>query len=131
MNSIVNFDLKDEAYNKMLVSHLISDDFFDVVNHPTAAFRVSSSKKVENAPAGEPNVLINGTLQLTGTTKPLSFLLEIVPQADRSIKIRSSFDLDRTQWGIIYGSGRFFEKLGMHLVSNMISIELFLTAKPG
>ncbi len=130
MNSIVNFDLKDEVYNKMLISHLVSDDFFDVVNHPTAAFRVSSSKKVEDAPAGAPNVLINGTLQLIGKTKPLSFSMEIVPQAGGSIKLQSSFDIDRTQWGIIYGSGRFFEKLGMHLVSDIISIELFLTAKP-
>ena len=129
MNSIVNFDLKDEAYNKMLINHLMSDDFFDVVNHPTAAFRVGSSKRVETAPVGAPNVHVKGTLQLTGKTKPLSFPMEIVPQTDGSIKLQSSFDIDRTQWGIIYGSGRFFEKLGMHLVNDIISIELFLTAK--
>jgi len=129
MNSIVNFDLKDEAYNKMLISHLVSDDFFDVANYPTATFRVSSSKRVQDESAGEPNVLVKGALYLTGTTKSLCLSMEIVSQADGSIKLRSSFDIDRTQWGIIYGSGRFFEKLGMHLVSNIISIELFLTAK--
>lgn len=129
MNSIVNFDLKDEAYNRLLISHLMCDDFFDVANHPTAVYRVNSSEMLKEAAAGAPNVLVNGTLQLKGTIKPLSFSMEIVPQADGSIKLRSSFDIDRTQWGVLYGSGRFFEKLGMHLVSDIVSIELFLTAK--
>ncbi len=129
MNTIVNFDLKDQAYNKMLISHLSSDDFFDVANYPTAVFRVGSSKKVDAATVGSPNVIVDGTLLLTGKTKPLSLSMEIVPQLDGSIKLQSSFDIDRTQWGVIYGSGRFFEKLGMHLVSDIISIELFLTAK--
>jgi hypothetical protein len=32
------------------------------------------------------------------------------------------FDFDRTRWNVIYGSSRFFEHLGMHLVFDLISI---------
>jgi len=131
MNTIVNLDLKDEAYNRMLVSHLMCDDFFDVANHPTAEFTVSGSELIEGAAAGSPNLLVKGALQLKGTTNPLSFTAEIVPQVDGTLKLRATFDIDRTLWGVLYGSGRFFEKLGMHLVSDIISIELFLTAKRG
>jgi len=35
---------------------------------------------------------------------------------DEMIGIEAHFDIDRTKWDIIYGSSRFFEHLGMHLV---------------
>ena len=40
--------------------------------------------------------------------------------------MEAHFDLDRTQWNVIYGSSRFFEHLGMHMVFDQISIELRL-----
>jgi len=128
MNTIVNFDLKDESYNRMLVSHLMSDDFFDVANHPTALFSIGSSEKLKVA-EGSPNVIVKGNLKLRGVTNPLNIPAEVVAQGGGNIKLRATFDIDRTQWGVLYGSGRFFEKLGMHLVSDIISIELFLLAK--
>jgi hypothetical protein len=30
---------------------------------------------------------------------------------------------------LLYGSGRLFERLGMHLVHDLISLELFIVAK--
>ena len=32
---------------------------------------------------------------------------------DGGYAIEAHFDIDRTQWGIIYGSSRFFKHLGM------------------
>ena len=43
--------------------------------------------------------------------------------------IESHFDIDRTRWGITYGSARFFERLGMHLVFDLISIQLRIVAR--
>jgi polyisoprenoid-binding protein YceI len=127
MNTIVNLDLKDETYNRMLISHLESEDFFDVTAYPTAVFTLNGSERL--AAAGSPNLLIQGALELKGTTKPLALPAEIVPQEDGTVKVRAACDIDRTEWGVLYGSGRFFEKLGMHLVSDIISIELFLAAR--
>jgi polyisoprenoid-binding protein YceI/rhodanese-related sulfurtransferase len=129
MDTIVNLDLKDEAYSRMLISHLKSEDFFDVAAHPTALVSLYGSELLEGAAAGSPDRLINGALELKGTSKPLALPAEIVPQEDGTVKIRAACEIDRTQWGVLYGSGRFFEKLGMHLVSDIISIELFLLAR--
>jgi polyisoprenoid-binding protein YceI len=130
MNSIVNLDLRDEAYNRMLISHLKSDDFFHVERYPTATFRLDSSQLIPEATPGSPCQTVVGSLELTGRTNRLSFVAEIAAHDNGQIKVQAAFDIDRTRWGVIYGSGRFFEKLGMHLVSDTISIELFLVAEP-
>ncbi|MBK5274162.1 MAG: YceI family protein [Desulfuromonadales bacterium] len=130
MHSIVNLDLRDEAYNRMLISHLKSDDFFHVERYPTATFRLDSSKTIPEAAPGSPGQIVTGSLELKGSSNQLSFPVEIAAQENGHIKAHAAFDIDRTRWGVLYGSGRFFEKLGMHLVSDTISIELFLVTEP-
>ena len=39
-------------------------------------------------------------------------------------------DLDRTQWGSIYGSGKFFARLGQHVVNDLIHLHLKVTTIP-
>jgi polyisoprenoid-binding protein YceI len=128
MNSIVNLDLQDEDYKRMLIRHLKSDDFFHVDRYPTATFRLDSSQQIPDATPGSPCQMITGSLELAGRTNLLSFPAEIAAQENGQVRVQAAFDIDRTRWGILYGSGRFFEKLGMHLVSDMISAELFLVA---
>jgi hypothetical protein len=53
----------------------------------------------------------------------------IVPMPDGSLNGNAHFDFDRTLWNVLYGSEKFFEKLGMHLVNDNITMELFLVAK--
>jgi polyisoprenoid-binding protein YceI len=129
MNSIVNLDLQDEDYRRMLIRHLRSDDFFHVERYPTAVFRLDGSQPIPDAAAGSPCQTVTGTLELAGRSNRLSFLAEIAAGENGQVRVQAAFDIDRTRWGIIYGSGRFFEKLGMHLVSDTISIELFLVAR--
>ena len=52
--------------------------------------------------------------------------LIIAPQNDGTLKAQASLDLYRTLWGVCYGSGRLYERLGMHLVNDLISVELFI-----
>lgn len=59
-------------------------------------------------------------------TKDLDFPVTIAVMEDGNLRVEAHFDLDRTQWGVIYGSSRFFEHLGMHAVFDQISIELRL-----
>ena len=42
---------------------------------------------------------------------------------------RAHFDFDRTEWGVRYGSGKFYERLGKHLVSDRISVDLKIAAR--
>jgi hypothetical protein len=52
----------------------------------------------------------------------------ITKTSDNSLAAEAHFDIDRTKWGIIYGSARFFEYLGMHLVFDLISFQLRIVA---
>jgi polyisoprenoid-binding protein YceI len=129
MNRLANLDLQDEGWRGMLHRHLKSDDFFDVERYPSAVFQLQGAAPIAGATPGTSNVEINGTLTIRDTTRPLCFTAMVVPQEDGSLKAQAALDLDRTAWGVCYGSGRLYERLGMHLVNDLISIELFVVAR--
>ncbi len=128
MNLIVNLDLEDEAYNSMLIRHLKSDDFFDVARYPTVTYSLNTAEPLTGATPGSPNYLLRGVLELKGKQRPLNLATEVAAMEQGVLKARAACDFDRTLWGVIYGSGRFFEKLGMHLVSDLVTVEIFLQA---
>ena len=63
--------------------------------------------------------------------KPLSFKAQIgrLPASEGALLARANFDLDRTEWNVLYGSGKFYEKLGRHLVSDLITLDLKIVAR--
>jgi len=128
MESIANTDLTDGAYNRMLVAHLKSDDFFDTVRFPIATFHLRHVTLNPHARPGSINADIDGTLTLKGVTEDLGFpaLIEVLPGGGLSAE--AHFDIDRTRWNVIYGSGKFYEKLGKHLVHDIISLSLHIVA---
>lgn len=128
MNTITNLDLQDEGWRGMLLRHLKSEDFFDVERYPTATFELGGAAPIAAATPGTPNVEIAGSLTIKDTTRPISFPAIIAPQEDGTLKAQAVFNLDRTLWNVHYGSGKLFERLGMHLVNDLISIEMFIVA---
>jgi len=129
MTGITNLDLKNEGYRQMLVNHLKSEDFFDVARYPVATMALKGWEPVPDASPGTPDHLVRGELSMKGVTRPLTLPATVMPQQDGSIKAQALFAFDRTAWNIAYGSGKLFEKLGMHLVHDRIDIELFLVAR--
>lgn len=130
MTGISNLDLQDETYRQMLVDHLKSDDFFDVARYPKATIVIDGWQPVPAAAPGTPDHVISGVLTIKGVSRPVSIPAVVMPQEDGSLKAQAVVDLDRTGWDVTYGSGRLFEKLGMHLVHDRIDIELFLLVRP-
>lgn len=130
MSGITNQDLQDETYRQMLVKHLLSADFFDVARYPVAAMTVNGWEPIPSASPGTPDHLLRGELTIKGVTRPITVPVTVTPQGDGSIKAQAAFGIDRTDWNISYGSGKLFEKLGMHLVHDRIDIELFFVARP-
>ena len=128
MTTITNLDLQDEGWRGMLHRHLKSEDFFDVERYPTATFELRGAAAIAGATPGTPNVEIAGSLTIKGTARPICFPAIIAPQEDGTLKAQAALDLDRTLWNVSYGSGRLYERLGMHLVNDLISIELFIVA---
>jgi rhodanese-related sulfurtransferase/polyisoprenoid-binding protein YceI len=127
MKSITNMDLQQADYRSMLISHLLSEDFFEVPRYPTAEALLKRWSVIPEATPGTPNYTIEADLTIKGITHPVQFGASIAPQGD-SIKAQAALDIDRTRWNVVYGSGKFFEKLGMHLVNDIVTLEFFLVA---
>jgi len=124
MTSITNKDLEGDPLQSVLIDHLRSDDFFFVKLFPRAAFMLAAAKAMESPVLGSPNFDVEGTLELRGVKAEIGFPATVSRKEDGSASIEAHFDLDRTRWNVLYGSSRFFEHLGMHLVYDLISLEL-------
>lgn len=128
MRSIANSDLTDGTWNAMLLKHLSTDDFFATKLYPTARFVAEKAEPIADSTAGTPNYIISGQFTLRDVTKPLSFPAVIALQDEDHLAGQAELDLDRTQYGSIYGSGKFFAFLGKHVVNDDIHLHLKIAA---
>jgi len=129
MDSIENINLEGDELQPVLVSHLKSDDFFLVKAFPKAKFIINGGKLAEEPHLSSPNYEVSGNLELRGVKADLSFATTIASAEDGGLIAEAHFDIDRTRWNIIYGSTRFFENLGMHLVFDLISFQVKIVAR--
>jgi len=130
MNRIENFSLQGDDLQPVLIAHLKSDDFFFTELFPTATCTIESAAPMEGAGIGLPNYAVKGQLTLRGVKAGLDFAATANHVEAGGISAEAHFDIDRTRWGVIYGSSRFFRHLGMHLVYDPISIQLRVFATP-
>jgi len=116
MNSITNSDLKDAGYNKKLVTHLKSDDFFGVEKYPTANFRITKSFKFTNGKA-----IVTGDITIKGKTESISF------EVTKEGKVYTAkIDIDRSKFNVRYGSSSFFDKLGNKAIDDIFTLKIKL-----
>ena len=73
---------------------------------------------------------VEGTLELRGVRAPLDFEATVSTVKGGALAVEAHFDLDRTRWGLIYGSARFFAHLGMHVVFDHVGIAMRLVLDP-
>jgi len=128
MDSIKNFDLSGDELEPVLISHLKSDDFFLTKLFPKATFEINSAKPVDEPYLSIPNFEIKGFLSIRGVGVSQDFKATVTETEPGGIAAEAHFDIDRTRWGVIYGSTRFFEHLGMHLVFDLISVQVKIIA---
>jgi polyisoprenoid-binding protein YceI/rhodanese-related sulfurtransferase len=129
MNSIVDEDLVDPDYNALLIRHLRDDDFFAVDRFPTAEFICERAEPLPACTDGTPNFMLDGFMTLRGVTKPLSFPAVIAAADADHLTGQAQFEIDRTQFGSLYGSGRLFAFLGKHVVNDHVHLHVKLHAK--
>jgi polyisoprenoid-binding protein YceI len=129
MNSIANTNLTDLALNQMLVAHLKSEDFFETATYPTAKIVIKQSTRNAEDNSGTPNFSLTAEVTIKDVTRELTFPTEIAVEEDGTLKAHAHFDFDRTLWNVKYGSWKFFKLLGMHLVDDVISLNLKLVAR--
>lgn len=129
MHSMTNLDLTDPDLRDMLVRHLKSEDFFAVDRFQTAALHLTGWHQQAGLPPETPGGIATCALTIRDITLPVEAAVRLAPQSDGTLKVQAAADIDRTLWGVGYGSGKFYERLGMHFVHDLISLELFLTAE--
>ncbi len=127
MRSIIVTDLKGKQ-KKGLEEHLKGfsegkeDHFFNVVKYPNAAFEITTV--TENTP----QTLIQGNLTIRGIKKNISFPATIAFTSDKIIITSDPFAINRTDWGINYGSKSIFDNLGDKFINDNIILEIQLVA---
>lgn len=121
MKTITDSDLKDPKDNAKLVGHLSSPDFFDVAKYPTSTFKVLSVNPGKKA--GE--VTVKGQFTMIGQTQDIEFPAT-VNVAKGKLTGDATVKIDRTKWGLKYGSGNIFKEL---TADKIINDEFELTLK--
>lgn len=122
MKTIKNNDIKNPEFNKKLVDHLNSDDFFSVSKFPTSKFVMSKAQKVKGD-----TYRIWGKMTIKGITKDVDFVGKF-NESGKSLKGSGEIKLDRTDFNVRYGSGKFFENLGDKMISDEIVLKFDIHA---
>jgi len=124
MNTIKDVDMPEtDPYNKKLVNHLKSPDFFDVAKYPTATFEITAVR-----PQAE-NYLIEGNLTLKGVTKNITFPAMVLNEKDAITFYSDAIKIDRTDFGIKYKSKKFFGDLKDKFIHDLFDISFKIKAE--
>ena len=115
MTTIVCTDLSGKG-KASIEGHLKSDDFFSVDKFPTASLTILDVKK-----KGLGQYQVNANITIKGMTQEIMFDAEIKEKTAKAKLV-----IDRTEFGIIYKSGNFFEELADKAIYDefKLSIEL-------
>ena len=102
--------------NADLTHHLKSSDFFDVERFPTAELNID---RIANA-------TIFGTMTIKGKSAPFQVPVKVT-EANNRFSITGKATLDRTQYGVVYNSSKFFSNLGDKAIRNTFEVEFALS----
>lgn len=115
MTSLQVTDLEAGKGKEKLEGHLNSPDFFGVEEHTTATFEVTGSSHNEGTYS------VAGNLTIKGHTEAIKILLK----KDGNTAI-STFEVDRTKFGIRYGSTSFVDGLKNKAINDKFELTVNL-----
>jgi|TARA_B100001059_G_C17745895_1_gene534283 polyisoprenoid-binding protein YceI len=100
MTSIACTDLSGKG-KASIEKHLMSDDFFSVDAFPSASLKILDVKK-----NGLDDYLVTANITIKDITQAITFKTTV-----KDDEAKATLIIDRTEFGIIYKSGNFFEEL--------------------
>lgn len=98
-------------------------DFFNVKKYPTATFEITGVSE-ENG-----QKMLQGNLTIKDSTKNIQFPVSTNIQEDELTLESETFTIDRTDWGVNYGSKSVFDNLGDNFISDEMELTISVTAK--
>ncbi len=119
MKTISDKDLTDPKYNKMLVDHLKSDDFFGVEKFPTATFVLTKVTSFKNNKA-----TVWGNITIKGKTEKVKFVV-----TKKGDDYSTQLNVDRSKFDVRYGSDSFFDNLGDKVIDDIFILDISLHVK--
>ena len=125
----IKADDGDAESNGKLTGHLSGADFFDSGKYPNATFEITGVKAGVDSSAGKVLMqgathTITGNLMMKDMTKSITFPAKVA-MTDANITADADFNIDRTQWGIKYNSGK---GMGDKMINDDINLKLHLVA---
>lgn len=129
MNSITNLDLSGDMKTN-LESHLKGmtagkeNDFFNVAQFPSAKFEITKVTSLDND--AEANSLVYGNLTIRDITKEIGFKANIAVNGNAVTVTTPQFTIDRTQFGVNYGSKTVFDNLGDKFINDEFGLKVTL-----
>lgn len=119
MNSITSEDLPEGEWNKKLVDHLKSDDFFGVEKYPETVLELTGSTPITNG-----KTKVKGKLTIKGITHPVEF-----EATQQGLTVSALITVDRSKYNVRYGSGKFFQNLGDKAINDDFTLDVKLVAE--
>lgn len=130
MNTMKTDD-QDSTGNAKLTGHLASPDFFDIAQFSTATFDITTVASGVDSSLSKDLVMkdathtITGNLTLKGVSKSITIPAKVNIN-DANITADANFNIDRTQWGLVYGADKSIRdkfidpivNISLHLVAN-------------
>ena len=118
MNSLACTDLEAGKGKEKLEGHLKSPDFFNVAANPTSTFTITNVN----------NGNVTGNLTMMGVTKSITFPATI-GMSDSGVTVSSNdFTINRTDFGMKYGSASFFDNLKDKAINDKVGLKIQLKA---
>ena len=114
MKSVKNTDIENKDYNKKLVDHLISDDFFGADEYPVAVLEITDGSSFSDGKA-----MLKGNLTIRDKTHPVEF--EVMKTSD---KLWGKLTIDRSKYDVKFRSKSFFKNLGDKLIHDDFTLEI-------
>ncbi|MFM2230311.1 MAG: Protein YceI [Bacteroidota bacterium] len=115
MTSLTATDLQGD-YQGKLNGHLKADDFFGTDKFPTAKLVFKKLVDKGNGVYG-----VSADLTIKEVTAPVQFEISV-----KGNTATTSFKVDRTKYGIKYGSGSFFDNLGDKTINDEFDLTVSL-----
>ena len=119
------------ADSPKLEGHLKSPDFFDVTKFNEGTFKITKVEALKDVKAGAPTHKITGDLTIKGKTHTEELLATISKKGTGFEAVAGTEIKDRTQYDIVYNSGKFkaVSALGDKLIQDNIKVELDVKTK--
>jgi polyisoprenoid-binding protein YceI len=116
MNSILVTDIKAGQGKENLEGHLKADDFFGTEAFPTATLVFKSI-----GDKGNGTYSVTADLTIKNVTESVKFEMTTAKNT-----AKTAFKIDRTKFGIKYGSGSFFDSLGDKAINDEFELNITL-----